>query len=310
MIKSVIITSGREIGGVTSFAENLKSGFHSLGYQCEIVSPWRIFTRIWRYMGKSQLKILSTHAVFAAPFLQNVICVSHGLPRLDSQSLKTVIGLIISMKYFGTTKLVVCVSNYLATHLGSMFDIRVDGVIHNPLNLCFFSKPLQSPRKYITYVGRLHHSKNIHKLMPILTEFVKINPDYCLRIIGSGPLKDSLESTYSSSQVHFLGDLNQVQIRSILSKTKIFVSGCVTEAFGIAYLEALSQGCNVVMPLSGGGLEIKPAENIHTFSLDFSSESVLTALNQACLADAAEYDFSNYHPTVVAKRYLYLAGVK
>lgn len=64
----VLITGGREIGGVASFADASRAGFRDLGVTAEIVSPLRIFAR-WRDLRDLRvLKILSTTAVFAAPF--------------------------------------------------------------------------------------------------------------------------------------------------------------------------------------------------------------------------------------------------
>ena len=83
----VLITGGHEIGGVRSFAEGLRAGFTELGIPVEIVSPSRILL-LWRELRDPRiLKILSTSAVFAAPFARRAICMAHGVPQAISQGL-------------------------------------------------------------------------------------------------------------------------------------------------------------------------------------------------------------------------------
>src|SRR5712692_10721177 len=81
----VLITGGREVGGLTAFAEGLSEGFTVLGIPSEVISPNEIFKR-WRDLRDAKvLKILSTTAVFAAPFARRAICMAHGFPRADAQ---------------------------------------------------------------------------------------------------------------------------------------------------------------------------------------------------------------------------------
>src|SRR6266704_2108752 len=76
----VLITGGREIGGLTAFAGGLSEGFAALGIPSEVITPNEIFKR-WRHSrAPGVLKILSTTAVFAAPFARRAIFVAHGFP--------------------------------------------------------------------------------------------------------------------------------------------------------------------------------------------------------------------------------------
>jgi len=45
--EKVLITGGREVGGLTAFAAGLSEGFTALGILSEVVSPGQIFKR-WR----------------------------------------------------------------------------------------------------------------------------------------------------------------------------------------------------------------------------------------------------------------------
>ncbi len=148
----ILITGGHEVGGVSSFAETLAEGFAALGISAEIVSPSRIFAR-WRDLRDPRvLKILSTTAVFAAPFSRRAICVAHGFPRPDVQGWMKALGVTASFKVAGWFAQLVAVSYYSAIHLRTIFNLRVDAVIHNPLNDAFLADTGKRLGR-----ARLHH---------------------------------------------------------------------------------------------------------------------------------------------------------
>jgi len=78
--RKVLITGGHELGGVGLFANALKEGFAELGISAEVISPGTL-PRRWRELcDPSVLMILSTSAIFAAPFAARSISVAHGFP--------------------------------------------------------------------------------------------------------------------------------------------------------------------------------------------------------------------------------------
>src|ERR1035437_7601823 len=94
----VLITGGREIGGVRSFAEGLDAGFAALGIPVEIVSPAHIL-RHWRELRDARiLKILSTTAVFAAPFARRALCMAHGVPCAVHQGWPRTLAILASYR--------------------------------------------------------------------------------------------------------------------------------------------------------------------------------------------------------------------
>ena len=109
------------------------------------------------------------------------------------------------------------------------------------------------------------------------------------------------------SRVEFAGALDATAVRTYLRKTKVFVSGCETEAFGLAYVEALSQGCAVAMPASGGGLEIAPTligTQIQLLPLSFQGVEVLDVLRRAAKSTSNSVPFDAYAPGAIAAKYL------
>jgi glycosyltransferase involved in cell wall biosynthesis len=133
------------------------------------------------------------------------------------------------------------------------------------------------------------------------------HPELRAVIVGDGELRSMLEAaTRNDSRIELVGQVPPGEVRTWLRRTKVFVSGCETEALGIAYLEALSQGCNVVMPACGGGLEIAPeliGSTIHLYSGE-GSEPVARALRNALAAAPAEISLAAYSSRAIANAYL------
>jgi glycosyltransferase involved in cell wall biosynthesis len=308
----VLITGGREIGGVAAFAEGLRAGFSEMSIPAEIVAPSKILQR-WRDLRDPRvLKILSTTAVFAAPFARRAICMAHGFPRADVQGWIRVMGIVASYRLAGWNSRLAAVSDYVAVHLCSIFDIRVDAVLRNPLSPLFLEATEEDgpPREYVTYAGRLHPSKGLDRVFPAMCDLIREYPSLRACIIGEGELRGRLEAAAGGDpRIEFKGALSQTELRAWLRRSKVFVSGCETEALGISYLEALSQGCAVVMPACGGGVEIAPdliGSTIHLFSATPADESIAGALRHALRAEPKTAPLEAYSPRAVARRYLAL----
>jgi glycosyltransferase involved in cell wall biosynthesis len=195
-------------------------------------------------------------------------------------------------------------------HARAILGVRVDAVIHNPVHPLFLEMPpeTEAKRESIIYVGNLNQVKNVHRLLPAIRDVLDENPGLRAWIVGDGPLRPELERIAAEDvRIEFLGELTTSQVRDRLRRSCVFVSACLTEAFGIAYLEALSQGCAVAMPASGGGLEIAPeliGSRIQLFPGSIPREGVATALRQALLASPKTISFADYSPRSVAEAYL------
>jgi glycosyltransferase involved in cell wall biosynthesis len=310
--EKVLITGGHEVGGVASFADGLAQGFTALGIPSEVICPSRILSK-WRSLRDPKiLKILSTAAVYAAPFAKRAICMAHGIPRAHQRGGFRMLGVLGTWKLANACRgtQLVSVSMYTATHLEALFNLRSDGVILNPVKPAFLEAPEKSEeeRSYITFVGRLDPCKNLHRLLPSICNLLDENPGLRVCIIGEGPQKKELEDAVKGdSRVEFKGYVDDLSLRTWLRRSKIFVSGNETEGLGIAYLEALSQGCVVVMPASGGGLEVALdhiGKSVHLLPLSFDRPGVLSVLRRALASDCALVAMTAYSAEEVAKAYL------
>jgi glycosyltransferase involved in cell wall biosynthesis len=286
----VLLTGGKPRGGVASFAEALCCGFRELGLTAEVVAPGGI--RLCELRDPGVLKILSTSAVFAAPLARRALCMAHGVPCAQQQGWLRTLAILASYRLANASRgaQLVEVSEYSALHLRAIFALRVDAVIHNPIHPLFLETwpETETTRDAITYIGRQHCAKNVDRLLPAIQDVLDENPGLRAWIVGDGPMRPELErSVAGDRRVEFTGALGPVEVRERLRRSRVFVSGNPAEPFGIAYLEALSQGCAVVMPASGGGLEIAPemiGGKIQLFSAAVSRAEVASALRGALLA--------------------------
>lgn len=310
--EKVIISGGHEIGGVGSFADSLRQGFSKRGIEVEIVSPGSVFHRRQDLQNPRILKILSTTAVFAAPFCRRTICVAHGVPRADYQGWKKLVAIIGSFKLANRcagTRLV-SVSHYTASTLRAVFSVRTDAVIHNPAKPLYLEPRGEDTeeRCYITYVGRLIAAKNLHRIFPAIRDVLDANPGMKMCVIGRGEQRAELEAMVKGdARFEFPDAPEDYKVRDYLRRTKVFVSGNEVEGFGIAYLEALSQGCNVAMPSSGGGLEIAPEEigrSVQLFPLSWDSGDVGRTLSRALSQPPPEITTDTFTIGAVTERYL------
>lgn len=310
--KKVLIAGGKPAGGIASFAEALRCGFAELGIPAEVAAASRILRRVGELRDPAVLKILSISSVFAAPMARRAVCMAHGIPCAALQGWPTALAVLASLRLATASRgtQLVAVSEYSALHLRAIFGLQVDGVIHNPVHPLFLEALPQSGsrREAITYVGRLHRAKNVDRLLPAMREVLDENPGLHAWIIGDGPMRPELEPiARGDGRIEFLGVLAAGEVRERLRRSQVFVSACPTEAFGIAYIEALSQGCAVAMPVSGGGLEIAPeliGGRIQLFPVAMTREGVASALRRALVAPPKLAPLSAYSPRSAAEAYL------
>lgn len=113
--------------------------------------------------------------------------------------------------------------------------------------------------EYYCYVGRLSPEKGIDLLLNAATEL----KDYKLKIIGSGPLENTLASCGESSNVEFLGYKTGNELKTIISGSKfIVVPSNWFENNPLIILESLCLGTPVLGSDIGGIPElIKPGFN-------------------------------------------------
>ncbi|MCF7823973.1 MAG: glycosyltransferase [Candidatus Marinimicrobia bacterium] len=106
----------------------------------------------------------------------------------------------------------------------------------------------------IGFVGRLAPIKNVTFLIDAYAEYLQINRDSSLWIIGDGPEKELLKSKIFQKEmvknVHFLGW--QTNLSEIYNDLDVLALTSLNEGTPVAIIEALSHGVPVVSTNVGG----------------------------------------------------------
>jgi len=127
-------------------------------------------------------------------------------------------------------------------------------------------------------------------------------------IIGEGKMRTQLEAMVGNDpRFEFKGTPSDEAVRDCLRRTRIFVSGNEVEGFGITYLEAMSQGCIVAMPASGGGIEIalnKVGASVQLLPLSWERSEVLDALRRALREQWTSIPTERFTTRAVVEQYL------
>lgn len=313
-IRRVCLSGGREVGGLQSFATNVAAGFDALGIPGEVVGRPLDMLRRWKDLrDPTVLKIFSTWAIFLCPFARNAIGVAHGFPRIDAQGTFKFLAILASFRMAQRYARLVAVSAYVQRHLAGLFDIQCAAAVHNPLPPCWASHQSDdlATRNLITYVGRLHPVKRVSEFLPAVIDLLDADATLEAMIVGSGECETELKQIANGHpRVHFVASMSSDEVMEILGKTKVFFSGCDTEAFGISLLEAAVSGCNLVTTGSGGFVEVVlDAINKTTFLLspNFTRESCRVALASALAAQGVRLSDAAFMPESIARQYLAVA---
>lgn len=315
-ISKVYITGGREEGGVRAYAKALANGFDCMGIQAIVIeNPLDLIKLKMDWRNNSCMWILSTWALVFAPLMKNSVGVAHGwqLPKIDGLIKSLIVSscLILCSKYSP----IVAVSAFTAMQLRITWGVRSRKVIHNPLRKEFLDVAnVNTSRRCITYVGRLIEIKQIHLLIDAFEKLNLHQDGYDLTIVGDGPLRNDIQQRLEGVPGgQYIRHLNAVQIKDLLLRTKIFYSGCLTEAFGISLLEAYACGATIVCPSVGGFVEVvlkEIGDSTFLFPPNGDGEIVASTVLSAIHASNSLRNVKVFSPENVAMQYLSILDYK
>jgi glycosyltransferase involved in cell wall biosynthesis len=127
-------------------------------------------------------------------------------------------------------------------------------------------------------VGSLIPLKNHESLIQAFAKLYPRYPFLRLKIVGQGPLKDSLEKKIQSLGLSKEIELTGVRsdIDSVMNAADLFVLPSLTESLGIVLLEAQACGCPALTSDVGGCTEVVPGpEHILTTLYDHKNQTSL-----------------------------------
>ncbi|KAA1465916.1 transferase [Dentipellis sp. KUC8613] len=135
----------------------------------------------------------------------------------------------------------------------------------------------------IVVVSRLAYRKGIDLLVATAPRICAAFPNVQFVVGGDGPklidLLQMREKHFLQDRIEILGPIRHRDVRNVLIQGSIFLNTSLTEAFGIAILEAACAGLYVVSTRVGGVPEILP-EDMISFA-NPTEEDVFRALSEA-----------------------------
>jgi len=108
--------------------------------------------------------------------------------------------------------------------------------------------------QYALFVGGVNERKNIERVCQAFYRLKKEGIEIPLKVVGEGPLKESLSKKYPF--IEFLGAKDGQELVELYSNCKFFVLPSNAEGFGLVWLEALASGKPIIASSVGVGPEI------------------------------------------------------
>lgn len=119
----------------------------------------------------------------------------------------------------------------------------------------------------LLFAGRVSQEKRVDMLHPVLKAF----PEARLAVAGDGPDMGRLREIFADTNTVFTGFLNVEELAAAYASADIFAFPSANETFGNVVLEAMASGLPVVVPRSGGVVNlVTEGEN----GLFFDTENV------------------------------------
>lgn len=104
--------------------------------------------------------------------------------------------------------------------------------------------------------------KNILSICKALNQLYQMDNTCCIRFLVAGGNGEDLDAIKSYPFVDYIGTVSREQILASMQQSTLYIQNSVFETFGLAPLEALLCGCNLLLSCHTGAISIIPG--IHT----------------------------------------------
>ena len=168
---------------------------------------------------------------------------------------------------------------------------RIDNYLGIPLEL-FQTNGLNKNKRFLTIVGRISPDRGIDQLIKILPFCNLKNYVEGIRFVGDGPLSEKVARLKLDIPVEITGFVDRKLVAKYLSETKILLSSCRAEAFGLSLIEAFAYNLPVVCPQSPATYKfLEYGMPIYLYELS-SANSLIYALNEAVIFDPLKANYN------------------
>lgn len=154
---------------------------------------------------------------------------------------------------------IIAISNYLANILEEYLNINCQKVIHHGCLDIFRKKPRKWTKNHrILWISRLIPRKRPELLLHAIKQIKDI--DFSVLMVGKGWMKARLEGMIGEyglkNKVKIVDKYRFDDMPNVYDHATFYVHTCDIECFGFTVLEAMASALPVIVPNSGGALEV------------------------------------------------------
>ncbi|EMI52262.1 glycosyltransferase family 4 protein [Rhodopirellula sallentina] len=172
---------------------------------------------------------------------------------------------------------------------GVAFQTIYNGASFPPCDQSMLDRHVAKDDMVVFCCGNLYGRKDIQLLIHAFDRISSEYPHARLRIAGDGPDRDTLEEIASAlpskETIEFLGSIEHDAVQVEMQQADIFALVGWAEPFGVVFLEAMANGCPVVVSNDAGVAEILQDGETAIFTEPRDLESVVNALRSLCESD-------------------------
>lgn len=107
-------------------------------------------------------------------------------------------------------------------------------------------------KKLLLYIGKMESRRNPLFLLKLMKQ---LSDDYCLVLVGDGPLFEEIKCTITNDHIDnviVLGKKNQEDLPTLYASADLFLLASSYEIYGMVILESMYFGCPVLSTMTAG----------------------------------------------------------
>ncbi len=218
-----------------------------------------------------------------------------------------------------SSNIITASSKYESSLITNSYDIDEKSIIQIPpgIDKEIFTYDSNLERENILLsVGRIQEQKRQMEVLKFIDNFRKIDTNFLCYFVG-GPsgksgddylieLKNTVKELNLDSNVEFLGNLTQTEIKILMNRSKLLIHTSQYETFGLVAIEANAMGVPVLTTNRGSLMEIIEhnnngyiSENLIDGRVNNFVKNLLTddkkfkGMSKYCLEKSKKYDWVN-----------------